>query len=152
MKPQSLVLLITLSIFNIIDNSFAQAGIIRIKGKYQVRQFVSYDQVQKKDYKGTGSWVKFPCANCPVIIINKANSQDIESAFSVERMLRVKKDTSLTKIGAYLTYTDKNGEFNCRLKEFKSGKEVYVFYGNSKAYKRKVKLNNNTDAGVYTQK
>lgn len=121
-----------------------------ITGIYQIKKYVSYNQVQQHDYKGTGSWVKFPCANCPVMIIKRDSIININRGLSMTANLRTKKDTSLTRLGAYITYTNIKGEFRAALKEFRIGQYIYVVYGNSANYRRTLRLTNKTDAGVYT--
>ena len=125
---------------------------INISGTYQIRQFVSYDQVQEKDYRGTGSWQKFPCVQCPVTIIKKDSFNKIKTVFYLEGRRTSKKDSSYTRLGAYVTYTNYDGIFRCVLKEFKNEEEVYIIYGHSYSYKRRLKLTYDTDAGAYTEK
>jgi hypothetical protein len=121
-----------------------------ITGGYQVKRYVSYNQVQEKDYKGTGSWQKIPCNNCPVIIIKKDSIRNAEKAFQVERRGKPKKDTALVKLGAFIVYTNAKGTFECGLRDFSVGQGVHILYG-SVANKRSLKLSQQTNAGVYTQ-
>lgn len=123
-----------------------------ITGTFQIKQYVSYGQVQQKDYKGTGAWEKFPCAKCPVIVFKSDSLRRINDIVKAETTLREKKLTYLKTYAAYVLYTNADGVFGGQLKEFKTGEQVTLIYGNATDFKRPLQLKTKTDAGVYTQK
>lgn len=123
-----------------------------LTGTFQIKQYVSYGQVQQKDYKGTGAWEKFPCPNCPVIVLKSDSLRRINDVIKAVTTLREKKLTYLKTYAAYVLYTNADGIFSGQLKEFRPGEQVTLIYGNATDFKRPLQLKAKTDAGVYTQK